>query len=438
MRTTTTIIIGLLVAFAGSFCATAWADEHNVPPPGFTALFNGKDLDGWRGLGHVNPYEIAKWSSEERTAKQQAADADMRAHWRAEGGEIINDGSGVYLTTAKDYRDFELLLEWRMMSPNTDSGIYLRGCPQVQIWDPANPRDQQNGCDKGSGALWNNQNEAEGKWPLFKADKPIGQWNSFRILMLGERVTVEFNGQTVVRYAVMENFWDRARPMLPAGPIQLQTHGGEMRFRNVFVREIAADEANRMLTTYSQEGFKTLFNGKDLEGWIGATDSYEAVDGLLRFKQGGGTLFTADPYSDFAIRFEFRLPPGGNNGLAIRSPLKGNPAFAGMELQILDDGHPKYENLKDWQVHGSVYGVAGAHRGYLRPTGEWNYQEVIAKGPHIQVALNGTKILDVDLGKVEKAPDGNDHPGRHRTEGHIGFMGHGDPVEFRNIRIKGL
>ena len=179
MRTTTTIIIGLLVAFAGSFCATAWADEHNVPPPGFTALCNGKDLDGWRGLGHVNPYEIAKWSSEERTAKQEAADTDMRAHWRAEGGEIINDGSGVYLTTAKDYRDFELLLEWRMMSPNTDSGIYLRGCPQVQIWDPANPRDQQNGCDKGSGALWNNQNEAEGKWPLVKADKPIGQWNSF-------------------------------------------------------------------------------------------------------------------------------------------------------------------------------------------------------------------------------------------------------------------
>lgn len=433
--TALTFILAIGAAQAAETLETPRPESPNVPPRGFKALFNGKDLSGWRGLGHTNPYDVAKWTDAERQEKQAAADKDMGEHWRVDNGEIVNDGHGVFLTTGKDYRDFELTVDWKM-TPGTDSGIYLRGSPQVQIWDSNNKVDA-NGIEKGSGALWNNK--GEGKWPKVKADKPVGEWNTFYIRMIGERVTVIFNDQLTVDDAPLENYWDREKPMLPTGPIQLQTHGGEMRFRNVFIREIGAEEANRILQARGGEGLKSAFNGKDLTGWIGSTDAYEVKDGVLAFKQGGGgDLFIKDPFADFHIRFEFKLPPAGNNGLAIRSPEKGNPAFAGMELQILDDGHEKYKDLKPWQVHGSVYGIAPAHRGYLRPTGEWNYEEVIVKGPKIQIFVNGTKVNDVDLSKIDKPVDDHEHPGMRRTEGYVGFMGHGDPVQFRNIRIKPL
>ena len=433
----------LFAALIGlSLCAPSGLAQSqrptNTPPKGFVALFNGRDLSGWRGQERdLSPYKIAKWTPEEREAKQKEADADMKAHWKVENGEIVNDGHGFYLTTAKDYRDFEFWVDWRMMSPKTDSGVYLRGTPQVQIWDPNNEGEKKNGADRGSGALWNNKNEKEGRWPAVKADRPVGEWNTFHITMIGERVSVEFNGKKVVDWAVMENFWDRTKPMLASGPIQLQTHGGEMRFRNVFVREIPADEVGKRLAERSAEGFRPLFNGKNFEGWIGATDAYEiSPEGVIRFKSGhGGNLLTKEQFSDFAIRFEFKLPPGGNNGLAVRTPPEGNPAFVGTELQILDDSHPKYKDLKPWQVHGSVYGIAPAHRGYLRPVGEWNYEEAIVKGRNIQVFVNGTKVVDADLDKC-KPIDNEEHPGLKRTEGHVGFMGHGDPVEFRNIRLK--
>ncbi len=433
--------MGVVVAMAVSVQAaeglkTPRPKSPNVPPKGFVALFDGKDLAGWRGMGHTSPYDVAGWNADERKAKQAAGDADMRAHWRAENGEIINDGHGVFLTTNKNYRDFEMTVDWRMMTPNTDSGIYLRGSPQVQIWDPHNVKEKANGVEKGSGALWNNN--GEGKWPKVLADKPVGEWNTFYIKMIGERVTIYFNDQLTVDNAPLENYWDRKKPIPVSGPIQLQTHGGEMRFRNVFVREIPAEEVNKTLQTANDEGFKPAFNGKDLTGWVGQTDAYEVKDGAIGFKPGsGGNIFIKDPLADFAIRFEFKLPPAGNNGLAIRSPLEGNPAFVGMELQILDDTHEKYKDLKNWQVHGSVYGVSPAHRGYLQPTGEWNYEEVIVKGPHIQVFVNGTKVNDTDLSKA-KAVDEHEHPGLHRTEGYVGFMGHGDPVQFRNIRVKPL
>jgi len=431
----------LLLSFSvsASICAAVEAPKPgNEPPKGFTALFNGKDLTGWRGLGHTNPYDIAKWTDKERQEKQAAANEDMRKHWKVEAGQIINDGQGVYLTTEKDFGDIELLVDWNMMVANADSGIYLRGSPQVQIWDPNNKDVQPLGADKGSGSLWNNE-KPEGKFPLAKVDKPVGQWNRFRILMIGNRVTVYFNDQLVVKNAVMENFWDRAKPLPPRGPIQLQTHGGEMRFANVFIREIDPEEANKFLGSQDDKGFKTIFNGKDLEGWTGATNDYVVKDGVLTIKAGrGGTLLTKEEYGDFAVRFEFKLPPGGNNGLAIRAPLEGDPAFMGMELQILDDGHEMYKGIQPWQVHGSVYGLVPAHRGYLRPTGQWNYEEAIVKGSKIQVIVNGTMIVDADLSKIEKPLDTHDHPGMRRTEGHLGFAGHSDPVEFRNIRVKVL
>src|SRR5690606_15423761 len=223
------------------------------------------------------------------------------------------------------------------------------------------------------------------------------------------------------------------------GPIQLQTHGGEIRWRNIRIREIGPDEAARWLATRDNE-FTSIFNGRDWSGWTGPVENYQIVDGAIVCKPvAGGTIHTEKIYRDFVVRLEFKLPEAGNNGMAIRYPGKGDAAYAGMtELQVLDNEHPKYATLDPRQYHGSAYGMAAAHRGYLRPVGEWNYQEVTVKGSTIVVELNGTRILDADLSTITEFADNRPHPGKDRTEGHFGFAGHRDPVAFRNIRIKEL
>jgi hypothetical protein len=227
---------------------------------------------------------------------------------------------------------------------------------------------------------------------------------------------------------------------MPKGPIQLQTHGSEIRWRNLYVREIPAEEANAILARRDQSGFGYVFNGQDLAGWSGAVDNYEVVDGALACKPGkGGVLYTAAQYADFIARLEFKLPPGGNNGLAIRYPGSGDAAYGGMcELQVLDTEHEKYARLDPRQAHGSAYGMVAAHRGYLRPTGQWNFQEVTVKGPTIKVELNGSVILDTDLSQVTEYKDNRPHPGKDLSSGHFGFAGHNDPVQFRNVQIKRL
>jgi len=184
------------------------------------------------------------------------------------------------------------------------------------------------------------------------------------------------------------------------------------------------------------EGFVLLANGTNLEGWQGSVQGYTVENGAIVCRQGGN-LFTGKEYANFVLRFEFKVPPGGNNGVGIRAPLQGNAAYVGMEIQVLDNDHPKYANLQPYQFHGSVYGVVPAKRGHLRPPGEWNCQEIRAEGSHIRVTLNGNVIVDADLAKIEKPyMDGHDHPGLLNKKGYIGFLGHGSPVEFRNIRIK--
>lgn len=212
-----------------------------APPTGFVSLFNGRDLTGWRGRQQdYSPYAEAKLTAEALAAKQVEWNANRDLHWRVDqaAGEIVSDGQGVFLATDKDYRDFELLVDWLMVSHNGDSGIYLRAFPQVQVWDPENPREVANGAPKGSGGLWNNNADNPGKWPLTKADRPVGEWNTFRIRMVGTRVWVWLNGQATVEGQVLDNYFDRAQPVLPSGPIELQTHGSEIRFRNIFVREL--------------------------------------------------------------------------------------------------------------------------------------------------------------------------------------------------------
>jgi len=190
-----------------------------------------------------------------------------------------------------------------------------------------------------------------------------------------------------------------------------------------------------------EEGFVSLFDGKTLTGWVGATKGYAAEDGkIVCLKKGGGNLYTAKQYGDFVLRFDFKLEPGTNNGLGIRTPLKGNPAYVGMELQILDNTAEKWSKLKPYQYHGSIYGVVPAKRGHLKPVGQWNSQEVTCRGRRVKVVLNGVTIVDADLDKAAAGGtlDGRKHPGLKRARGHIGFLGHGSRVEFRNIRIREL
>jgi len=217
------------------------AGAPQKPPKGFTSLFNGRDLSGWRGRQQdYSPYEEAKLTQDDLAAKQVQWNADRDAHWRVDAAkkEIVSDGRGVFLATNKDYADFELYVDWLMVEHNGDSGVYLRGFPQVQVWDPDNPKELRNGADKGSGALWNNNPDNPGRWPLVKADKPVGEWNTFRIRMAGSKVSIWLNGQQTVDGQVMDNYFDRTKPVLPSGPIELQTHGSEIRFRNIYVREI--------------------------------------------------------------------------------------------------------------------------------------------------------------------------------------------------------
>ena len=305
-------------------------------------------------------------------------------------------------------------------------------------------------------------------------DRPFGEWNSLKITMIGERVTVVFNGEIVVDHAVLENYFANAKsgylawvkpagpakdgdkatpppagfmrdPVLPRGPIQLQTHGSEIRWRNIFLREIGADEANRTLAARDAGGFTELVNGKDLSNWMGATGDYEMRGGAIYCKAGkGGNLLTKEEYGDVLIRTEFILPVAGNNGIALRAPAKGTPAQEGFELQVLDsDGynaaHPNAP-LKPEQYHGSLYNLVGAKPGYLRPVGTWNYEEIEVRGNHITVTLNGTKILDVDTGRIDRSKLDPQHTpkGLDRTSGFIGFAGHNDPVGFRSFKVKRL
>lgn len=207
-------------------------EKDNTPPPGFKALFNGNDLKGWKGLlkdPNDNPSKRAQLTPEALAQAQAEADDSMQAHWKAEDGALVFDGKGRSLCTVKDYADFEMLVDWKIKAKG-DSGIYLRGSPQVQIWDPALRKI-------GSGGIFNNKDNPSN--PTKTADKPIGEWNRFRILMTGEKVTVFLNDQLVVHNVTMENYWEREKPIYPTGQLELQNHGNTLWFKNVYVREIA-------------------------------------------------------------------------------------------------------------------------------------------------------------------------------------------------------
>jgi hypothetical protein len=443
------ILVALILPATFSFAqnsSAAKSDYQIIQEPlknGFKLLFNGKDLTGWKGLVG-DPIKRSKMDAKTLAEAQAKADAEMRDSWKVVNGELQFVGHGDNIATVKKYGDFEMLVDWKIIDDGKqegDAGIYLRGTPQVQIWDNARVKV---GAQVGSGGLYNNQVH-ESK-PLKVADKKLGEWNTFHIIMKADRVTVYLNGELVTDNVILENYWDRKMPIFAEEQIELQAHGSPVSYRNIYIKELPAVKPFKLSKKELNEGFKILFDGSNMFNWQGNTRDYISENGNLavRPKPGknalGNNLYTKEQYSDFILRFEFQLSPGANNGLGIRAPLTGDAAYEGMELQILDNDAPIYKDLKVYQYHGSIYGTVPAKRGSLKPVGEWNYQEVIVQGPKIKVILNGDVILDADITEARKngAIDGQKHPGLLRESGHIGFLGHGSELQFRNVRIKDL
>jgi len=407
---------------------------------GFISIFNGKDLTGWKGIVE-NPITRAKMKPAELAKKQAAADKIAAAHWKADNGMLTFDGvGGENLCTVKKYGDIEMYIDWNLdpAGPEADAGIYLRGTPQVQIWDISRVNV---GAQVGSGGLYNN--EKNPKDPLKLADNKLGEWNTFYIKMVGDRVTVKLNGELVVDNVILENFWDRKQPIFPVEQLELQAHGSKVYYRNIYVKELEKAKPFELSAEEKKEGFRILFDGTNMHEWTGNTVDYQLQDGCIALdpKGGhGGNLYTKDEFGNFIYRFEFQLTPAANNGVGIRTPMGVDAAYDGMEIQILDHDNPVYKDITPLQVHGSVYGIIGAKRTTFKPMGEWNTEEIVANGNHIKVTLNGEVILDGDIKEATKngTADGQKHPGLFNPKGHIGFLGHGSPVKFRNIRIKEL
>lgn len=410
---------------------------------GFVSLFNGKDLTGWKGLVE-NPIVRSKMKPAQLAKAQAKADEQMRKDWKVENGLLIFDGTGYdNLCTVGSYGDFEMYVDWMLdpAGPEADAGIYLRGTPQVQIWDTSRINV---GAQVGSGGLYNNQ--VNSSIPSKVADNRLGEWNSFYIKMVGDRVTVVLNGEKVVDNVILENFWNRKSPIFPVEQIELQAHGSKVYYRDIYVKELQRAEPFQLSDEEKKEGFQLLFDGTNMHAWTGNTTDYILEDGCISMhpeKSFGGNLYTKNEYTNFVYRFDFQLTEAANNGVGIRTPMKGDAAYVGMEIQILDCEHPVYKEITPLQHHGSVYGILPAredHPKAFKPVGEWNTEEILADGDHIRVTVNGVVILDGNIREAVKngTPDGKEHPGLFNSKGHIGFLGHGSPVKFRNIRIKEL
>jgi hypothetical protein len=361
------VLLPLVCVFAATAAAQDAPSKLNEPPKGFVGLFNGQDLAGW--IGHsLDPKKVREMSPDERNRLLEKNWGEVEQHWSVENGELVNDGQGPYLTTAQDYGDFELRLEYKTVAM-ADSGIYLRGVPQVQIWDTREEAGKWSlGADKGSGALWNNQ--THDRFPLVKADRPFGEWNDLKITMVGNTVTVVYNGQLVVNETVMENYWDRASEIYPVGPIQLQTHGGEIRFRNVFLKVIPRKppEAGYLAKDGSPYG----------DGW-------QAVSKI----EAGKPVMVSPELRNFDLHTTFSLESDKPLEVALRAA-GGNDAPA-----LVLTASAEHGVLLSERKEGEPYTVASTaeEASGLKKSGA-NHLYLRVNEDHIQAWLNETPVID--------------------------------------------
>ncbi len=394
----------------------------------WTPLFNRKDLAGWKGLVG-SPVKRAQMSADELADAQAKADEDMRQHWSVEGGVLVFDGNGHSICTAKDYGDFEMLVDWKIEAGG-DSGIYLRGSPQVQIWDPAR-------APGGSGGLYNNQKNPSK--PICCADSPIGEWNTFRIKMIGENVSVWLNHIPVVIDVPLENYWERGKPIYPTGQIELQSHGSKLYFKDIMIRAIGEQERR---LAQSAAPWRPLFNGSDLTGWQCKPGSWKVENGEL-VCVGGSYIWTEDRFGDFMLEFEFKIPEQGNSGVFFRTANIADPVQTGIEFQVYDT----YGQEPPSRNHcGAIYDCLAPKVQAVGKPGEWNHAVLICRGPWIDAHMNGHQIIQMNLDEwtePNKNPDGS--PNKYGTAykdmprvGYIGLQDHGNPIWYRNIRVKPL
>ncbi len=412
---------------------------------GWTPLFNGQDLTGWKGLV-ADPKTRATMDPATLAKAQATADKKMRTHWQVKDGLLTFDGKGDNICTAEDYGDFELAVDWKI-EPGGDSGIYLRGSPQVQIWDPAQ-------WPEGSGGLYNNQHNPSK--PLIRADNPVGEWNTFRIKMIGPRVTVRLNDALVVDDVRLENYWQPDGPIYPTGQIELQAHGGPLAFRSIFIREIPAEKAVgrvRKSDTGSQlvgrvrrpdtgSQWRELFNGQDLTGWKCKPGTWSVNEGVLT-RKGGGDIWSEGQFGDFILELEFMLDEGTNSGVFFRTADINDCVQTGIEMQVLDSYGKAEVGKHDC---GAIYDCLAPSKNVVRKPGEWNHAVLTCTGSKVTVVMNGERIIDMDLDRwntPHSNPDGS--PNKFDTAyksmpraGYIGFQDHGKPIRYRNIRIKPL
>ncbi len=391
-------------------------------------LFNGDDLAGWQGLVG-NPESRAAMKPEELAAAQKEADDRMRKHWSVEGGVLLFDGKGANLCTVDSFSDFELELEYKI-EKDGDSGIYLRGSPQVQIWDAdENP--------VGSGGLYNNQS-APSK-PMLRADKPIGEWNKFNIKMIGDRVWVELNGYLVVDGVTLENHWNRDKPIYSKGPIELQAHNSPLAFRNIRLRELTPSIGREFR---EQNRWQMLFGGEKLDAFEYRPQSWAVEDQVLALK-GGGYIWTKERFGDFILDLEFKVDKGSNSGIFFRTGDTADAVQTGIEWQILDSHGKKTPGRGDC---GAIYDCLAPRINAVNPPGEWNRVVLECRGPVIRSFLNGVDIIDMNLmqwTEPYKNPDGSKNKFKSAykdmpREGHVGFQDHLTRIWYRNIYIKSL
>ncbi|WP_302927385.1 3-keto-disaccharide hydrolase, partial [Alistipes shahii] len=370
---------------------------------------------------------------------QQEADAAAAGTWNAADGVLTGATGTPTLGSAKEYENFCLIVEWKT---DGEAGLGIRSIPQIALGG------------RNAGALTGNMLH-DNAAPKAAANGPQ-EWNTMEVRVVNDRVTVVLNGITTCNNVILENTCNREIPAYTEGQILLVGGTAPVSFREMYVRELPPTPRFELSPEEAAEGFEVLFDGTSMHKWTGNTTNYVPVDGTIYVTAqygGSGNLYTKKEYGDFVLRFEFAFDREGvNNGIGIRTPMGVDAAYHGMEIQVLDHDAPIYKNLRVYQQHGSVYGIIPAKRVKFPPLGTWNVEEIRAVGDRITVTVNGEVILDGDIRQAcqghNVAPDGGknnpytvdhkNHPGLFNASGHIGLLGHGAGIKFRNIRIKEL
>lgn len=421
MQRHTTYKLALAFMAAGVVLGASTLAAAEKAEEGFVSLFNGKDLAGWQG------------GTDGWTVKDGVLTAKKSAH-------------GI-LYTKKEYDNFVVQLEFRQ-EPGGNNGVGLRAplvgkqpafsSLEVQILDDDHPKHKDLKSEQFCGAIYGVSAPKRGHV------KPPWKWNTMEIVANGPRIKVTLNGTLITDVDLStvgpkEIHGHKLTGLLrPKGYLALCGHRQHTEFRNVRIKELKSSTTDA--AKEKKEGFVSLFDGKTLDGWQGNLQGHAVKNGaLVCNKETRGKIVTKKEFANFVFRFEFKLSPGANNGIGLRTPLEGDPAYVGMESQILDDSAPNWANLKPYQYHGSIYGIFSAKRGSLKPVGQWNSEEIVCDGSKIKVTVNGNVIVDADLDTVRDGTlDGKNHPGRFRKSGFVGFLSHGHDVAFRNVRIKEL